>query len=133
MDPVQVGRTRRPDSPAVDATADREQEQSEHPSPEVAQEKVEWTRYGSKMGSEGTGGISIGDKDDELYVFVCRRHPSTLGALGPVDGTSRYDDASILFGGVSDEQLLLGLGNAAGYAAGADRFEEILLANLEWD
>ena len=129
MDPVQVGRTRRPDSPAVDATADREQEQSEHPSPEVAQEKVEWTRYGS----EGTGGISIGDKDDELYVFVCRRHPSTLGALGPVDGTSRYDDASILFGGVSDEQLLLGLGKAAGYAAGADRFEEILLANLEWD
>lgn len=85
------------------------------------------------MGSGDLGGTSIGDKDDELYVFVCRRHPSTLGALGPIDAKGQQDGTSILFGGVSDEDLLLGLGKAAGYAEGADRFEEILLANLEWD
>lgn len=134
LDPVQVGRTRRPDSPAAAPSADPEQDQGqpEHTSPEGAQERVEWARYGLKMGWEGTG-TSIGDKDDELYVFVCRRHPSTLGALGPVVARSQQDGTGILFGDVSDEQLLLGLGKAAGSAEGADRFEEILLANLEWD
>ena len=133
LDPVQVGRTRRPDPPAAAPNADREQCQSGDPSPEVAQKKVEWTRYGSRMGSADMGGTSIGDKDDELYVFVCRRHPSTLGALGPIDAKGQQDGTSIIFGSVSDEELLLGLGKAAGYAEGADRFEEILLANLEWD
>lgn len=133
LDPVQVGRTRRPDPPEPAPIAELDQGQPDHAPPEVAQEKVEWSRYGSRMGSEGTGVTSIGDKDDELYVFICRRHPSTYGALGPVDAKSQQDGTGILYDDVSDEQLLLGLGKAAGYAEGADRFEEILLANLEWD
>ncbi|GAA5878403.1 hypothetical protein JCM3774_002825 [Rhodotorula dairenensis] len=136
FDPVQVGRRRR--TPQPDPPADPE---PDNPAQGQEEDELVWTRYGSEMGSSSDpafgGTTSIGDKDDELYVFVCWRHPSTFGALGSVHGSGSegpppgHDD--VLFGDVTDEELLLGLGKAGGHSAGADRFEEILLANLEWD
>lgn len=137
LDPVQIGRKHRrpqPDSPA--APNQNQQPEADHDNKkEEEEEEIVWTRYGSEMdvSNEGSSGTApIGDKDDELYVFVCRRHASTLGALGSAHG-SEDRQPSLLFEDVTDDELLLGLGAAAGHSAGAGRFEEILLANLEWD
>lgn len=105
-----------------------------------------WSRYGSSRPSAPSGDEAEGvdqhanrdEDDDELYVFVCRRHPSTLGALPNVQAApSPADDdtkeTSGLWPSVSDEALLLGLEGAKGFELGASRFEEILLANLQWD
>ncbi|GAA5985286.1 hypothetical protein JCM10908_002604 [Rhodotorula pacifica] len=140
FDPVQIGRRRRPSpSPDPASTTDPARppvDVSDDP-PVATKETVFWSRYGSNASfsassEEGFSARSIGDDDDELYVFVCRRHPSTFGALGSLAQNEQSGDET-LYSEVSDKELLLGLGKAEGHAAGADRFEEILLANLEWD
>ncbi|BGP42612.1 hypothetical protein JCM10449v2_006624 [Rhodotorula kratochvilovae] len=76
-----------------------------------------WSRLGAALPSSTAPGTT-----DELYVFICTRHPSTYGGAAAV---ARED--------VSDEQLLQGRGVARGEEGGAGRFEEMILAGLEWD
>lgn len=92
-----------------------------------------WSRYGAAV-AESTDRVRSDGDDDELYIFVCSRHPSTVGVLWNERGTSDESLAgTTLFGHVSDDELLHGIGIAKGYEAGASRFEEILLADVQWD
>ncbi|GAA5843436.1 hypothetical protein JCM9279_002103 [Rhodotorula babjevae] len=112
FEPVQLG-TRRLPSPPPTTTDDLDRPPAPTSS-SPAGPTTTWTRLGASHPSTTAPGTT-----DELYVFVCARWPATFG----FDGS-----------GVSDAELLEGRGERArGYAAGAARFEEIMLAGLEWD
>ncbi|GAA5825578.1 hypothetical protein JCM3770_006893 [Rhodotorula araucariae] len=74
-----------------------------------------WARLGAAHPSSTTPGTT-----DELYVFICTRHPTTYGAATAVAR-------------VSDDELLQGINAARGEEAGASQFEEMIFAGLEWD
>ncbi|GAA5903676.1 hypothetical protein JCM8208_003656 [Rhodotorula glutinis] len=113
FEPVQLG-TRRPPSPAP-STADLPDPTAPSSSSSSSPAStLSWTRLGASHPSSTTPGTT-----DELYVFVCARRTETYGFDGQ---------------GVSDSELLEGRGERArGVEAGAARFEEMMLAGLEWD
>lgn len=110
---VQVGT--RPSPPPSEPTSPSDTAPSA-PSPPSPPHLLTWTRFGAATPS------SITPNDtDELYVFICRRHPWTEH-LGGED----LED-------VSDDDLLQGRGAGRGVEEGAGQFEELLLNGLEWD
>lgn len=117
---VQIGRT------VVKADEDRERSElakGQEPRDGTRNEvEREWSRFGAARRS-GLGSLSgAGDDSDELYVFVAHRRPSTLGITD-----------ILLQGDRTDEDLMLGKNGLAGAIDGGARFEEMLLASLEWD
>ncbi|GAA6039315.1 hypothetical protein JCM8097_003260 [Rhodosporidiobolus ruineniae] len=90
-----------------------------------APSKLLWSRFGAATPSSLTNPNAAPGETDELYVFLCRRWPKTLGVGQAV--LAEGED------GVRDEDLLLGRGKARGFEEGAGQFEEMLLLGQEWD
>ncbi|BGP34518.1 hypothetical protein JCM10296v2_006340 [Rhodotorula toruloides] len=98
----------RPTSPAGTATS--------APPPPSPPPRLTWIRFGTATPSSTTP-----NDTDELYVFICHRHPETQHL-----GMEELE-------GVTDDDLLQGRGAGRGLEEGAGQFEELLLNGLEWD
>ncbi|GAA6007107.1 hypothetical protein JCM10207_001510 [Rhodosporidiobolus poonsookiae] len=89
------------------------------PAPQPAP-RLSWSRFGARTPSSSS---SIPGSTDELYIFLCTRHASTLS---PSFSAEELE-------GVTDEELLQGRGRGRGEESGAGQFEELLMMGLGFD
>ncbi|GAA5995962.1 uncharacterized protein JCM10292_004857 [Rhodotorula paludigena] len=120
FDAVHVGTLARPDPPASAHPPTPSQHHLTTPTT-TPPPPLAWTRFGAGIPSSSSASPTSSETD-ELYLFVCRRHPETYGA------SVRLAEEQ-----TSDDELLQGRKAGRGVEHGAGRFEEIILAGLEWE
>ncbi|GAA6005568.1 hypothetical protein JCM11491_003687 [Sporobolomyces phaffii] len=118
FEPVQMGRLGSDDKESEEDGTEEEHTDAR----EGAKAKRAWSRLGASRRSGTDDTHLCRDDSDELFVFIARRRDSTLGISDLIS-----------HGGFTDEDLMLGRNGLEGDLAGGTRFEEMLLASLEWD